>query len=105
MTTTSTKPAFPDGWVAPTSAWPRIPVDQSDGSAYQRVAREAGFAATGLLVSPDGPLRPGVAPVVIADAAIGEALLYLLEFGLIDIDEARLDEFLGRPHPPYREGR
>lgn len=97
----TSKPSYPADPFAP---WPRIPVDRRDGGDFHRIQRAAAFAAVGLMCSPEAP--PMAAPrITVVNAAVEEALLYLLELGLIDIDAGRLEEFSGKPHPPYREGR
>lgn len=95
------KPAYP---TSPFDPWPYIPVDQSAGSDYQQIRRAAVFAADGLMLSDAGPDRNAPRAQQFA-AAVEEALLYLLEMGLVDIDEGRLAAFLDTPHPPHREGR
>jgi len=97
-----TKPPFPLN--DPFAPWPRIPVDQTPGGDFDRMRQAAAFAADGLMLSDAGPDHNAPRAQQFA-AAVEEALLYLLEMGVIDIDKPRLDVFLNEPHPPYREGR
>lgn len=95
------KPPFPTDLSTP---WPRIPVDQTNNSDFQQIRRAATLAADGLMLGDHGPARD--APRVHhTAAAVQEALLYLLELGLIDIDTERLSAFMTQPHPMFREGR
>lgn len=82
------KPPLPDSaW----GDWQRIPVDQGDGSAFGDVLRIGTFAADRWTLGDDGPYRkPGQTSASVVRAQIREALLHLLELGLIDIDEERL---------------
>ncbi len=98
---TTAKPPFPtDPW----SPWPRIPVDEISGSDFDEICRAATFAADGLMLSP-AVISSSATQADRTAAAVREALLYLLEMGLVDIDTERLETFLNTPHPLHREGR
>lgn len=99
MTSSSTqKPPIPEGF---DPVFPRIPVDESDGSPFLDILQIGMFAADHWTFGPEGPYstpQPG------ADATRGqirEALLHLLEIGLIDIDVERLNA--GKFWPAARE--
>lgn len=95
------KPAFPTN---PFEPWPYMPVDQTAGSDFQHLRRAAVLAADGLMLSDVRP-SPTAPRAQRTAAAVEEALLYLLEMGLIDVDEERLTAYLETPHPFCREGR
>jgi len=82
--------------------WPRIPIDTSPDSDFHRLDRIAGHAATGWALGPDGPLHTPQPLADAVDGAVREALLHLLELGLIDIDSARMNAASG--WPTRREG-
>jgi hypothetical protein len=91
---TQAKPPLPERTFDP---WPRIEVDTSEGSDFHRLNRIAGHAATGWALGPDGAYTPGRTLADIVDNAVREALLHLLELGLIDIDAARMHAAPGWP--------
>ena len=77
--------------------WPRIPVDASDTSPFDRILRLATFAADEWTLGPNGPFRHPAPPATICRNQIREGLLHLLELGLIDIDTDRIDAAPGIP--------
>jgi hypothetical protein len=90
-----TKPDLPARMFDP---FPRVDVDTSDGSPFARILRLAIGAAHGWTFSADGPYKtPGQTGAQITRAEITEALLHLLELGLIDIDVQRLEAAPGIP--------
>jgi hypothetical protein len=91
---TEQKPPLPDRILDP---WPRIPVDTSEGSDFHRLNRIAGHAATGWALGPDGAYAQQRTLADIVDNSVREALLHLLELGLIDIDAARMHSAPGWP--------
>lgn len=70
--------------------WPRITVDTSDDRDFHRLNRIAGNAATGWALGPDGAYAQSLTLAEVVDGAVREALLHLLELGLIDIDAQRM---------------
>jgi hypothetical protein len=96
------KPPYPAN--NPFAPWPWIPVDQTAGSDFQHLRRAAATAVDDFLLNGDAP-SPTAPRIEQMRAAVAEALLYLLEMGLIDIDEQKLTEYIGTPHPLGREGR
>lgn len=89
------KPPLPTGMF---DDWPRIEVDQSEGSPFQDVLRHGGFAADDWTFSDDGPYKhPDMTKAAATRYQIREALLHLLELGLIDIDVERLVAAPGIP--------
>lgn len=91
---TEQKPPLPDRILDP---WPRIPVDTSEGSDFHRLNRIAGHAATGWALGPDGAYAQQRTLADIVDNSVREALLHLLELGLIDIDATRMHSAPGWP--------
>lgn len=91
---TEQKPPLPARTFDP---WPRIPVDTSEGSDFHRLNRIAGHAATGWALGPDGAYAQNRTLADIVDNAVREALLHVLELGLIDIDAARMHAASGWP--------
>jgi hypothetical protein len=83
----------------PTHAYelfPRIPVVQ-DGS-FTKLLNLAVSAANRWTIGPDGPLqRPGMPGADITYTQLREALIHLLELGLIDIDEERMNAAYALP--------
>lgn len=77
--------------------WPRMPVDTSDGSNFHRLNRIAGNAATGWALSPHGTYAQNLTLAETIDGAVREALLHLLELGLIDVDAERMNATPGWP--------
>lgn len=71
--------------------FPRVTVDESDDSSFRTVLQLGMFAADMWTMGPDGPCQhTGQSPAAIARGEVREALLHLVELGLIDIDEDRL---------------
>jgi hypothetical protein len=70
--------------------WPRMPVDTSDGGDFHQLNRIAGDAATMWALSPEGAYAKNLTLAEVVDGAVREALLHLLELGLLDIDHDRL---------------
>lgn len=96
-----TKPPIPTGFGEP---YPRIRVDQSDGGAFARALRIAVFAADAWMMSPDGPYEnPSQTGAVMTRGLLRDALLHLLEIGVVDIDEQRLEEVCTHGAPIGRE--
>ena len=77
--------------------WPRIPVDTSDASPFHRILSLGGYAADEWTFGPDGPYRRPQPPATTSRGQLREALLHLLELGLIDIDTDRIDAAPGIP--------
>jgi hypothetical protein len=79
-------------------AWPRIHADLTDGSDTARIIRLATSAADGWALGPDGPFKnPTLTLSEITGNVVREALLHLLELGLIDIDAERMRAAKGWP--------
>jgi hypothetical protein len=91
---TQEKPPLPARTFDP---WPRIPVDTSEGSDFHRLDRIAGNAATGWALGPEGAYAQNLTLAEVVDGAVREALLHLLELGLIDIDHQRMHAASGWP--------
>ncbi|MGW2580819.1 hypothetical protein ACWCYZ_05680 [Streptomyces virginiae] len=82
----SAKPPLP-GLARP---WQRIPVDLDDPDIAW-VLKLAVSGADGWMLGPQGPLKTqGMTLAEITSGAVHEALLHLLELGLIDVDTDRL---------------
>lgn len=77
--------------------WPRIDVDTTEGGDFHRLNRIAGHAATGWALGPDGAYAQQRTLADIVDNSVREALLHLLELGLIDIDSERMWAASGWP--------
>jgi hypothetical protein len=77
-------------------SWEKIPVDTGEGSPFERIERLAGFAAMGWVMSPEG-MDAGRTMASTVSGAVRDALLHLLELGLIDIDVDRMNEAKGWP--------
>lgn len=90
----SDKPPLPARTFDP---WPRIPIDTSDGSDFHYAARTATSAATGWVLGPDSTYKQNRTLADTVEGAVREALLHLLELGLIDIDSERLNAASGWP--------
>ena len=88
------KPPLPERMFDP---WPRIPIDTREGSDFHHLNRIAGNAATGWALSPDGAYAKGRTLADTVDHAVREALLHVLELGLIDIDSERMHAAPGWP--------
>lgn len=98
------KPPLPETFsFAPVS---RIPVDQTEGSDYRQVLWHAVAVATDWATGPDGPFaHPAMTPYESTRGQLNEALLHLLELGIIDIDGERLAHLLKVGLPVGRERR
>jgi hypothetical protein len=88
------KPPVPSN---PFAAWPRIPVDDSDESPFTRLVKFGATAADMWTFGPDGPFQSPQPPAQATRGQIREALLHLLELGLLDIDTSRLAETVSIP--------
>ncbi|MFE7727450.1 hypothetical protein ACFU5D_16845 [Streptomyces anthocyanicus] len=77
--------------------WERISVDEQEGSDFAQILRLGTFAADNWTFSPQGPYQQPQTPAEISSSQIREALLHLLELGLIDIDADRLNAADGYP--------
>jgi hypothetical protein len=88
------KPPLPARLLDP---WPRIPVDTAEGTDFHRLDRIAGHAATAWALSPEGTYAKNLTLAETVDGAVREALLHLLELGLIDIDADRMNNAKGWP--------
>lgn len=88
------KPPLPAGTF---DLWPRIDVDTTEGSDFHRLNRIAGHAATGWALGPQGAYAQNLTLAEVVDGAVREALLHLLELGLIDIDAERMHAAPGWP--------
>ncbi|MEU6979626.1 hypothetical protein [Streptomyces sp. NPDC046371] len=83
------KPPTPTGL----NDWDRITVDTGTGNDFAIINRLAGSAAMAWAInSPRGPLKNPMPLATAIDGAVHEALLHLLELGVIDIDTPRLRE-------------
>ncbi|MFE9845810.1 hypothetical protein [Streptomyces goshikiensis] len=83
----STKPPLP---TLLANHWQRIPVDLTDPETAW-ILKLAVSGADGWALGPHGPLHDrGMTLAEITSGAVREALLHLLELGLIDIDTDRL---------------
>jgi hypothetical protein len=91
---TQDKPPLPARILDP---WPRISVDTSRDSDFHRLNRIAGHAATGWALGPDGTYTQSLTLAETVDGAVREALLHLLELGLIDVDSDRMKAAPGWP--------
>lgn len=90
----TSKPPLPDNAFAP---WPRIAVDTSESGPFARILRLGVFAADDWTFGPGGPFKQPQTPAAIARGQLREALLHLLELGLIDIDTERIAAAPGIP--------
>lgn len=77
--------------------WPRIPVDTAENTPYAYINRIAGRAARNWALGPDGPYHREQPLAHVIDRAVSEALLHLMELGLIDVDTARINAAPGIP--------
>lgn len=91
---TDPKPPLPARMFDP---WPRLEVDTTSGSDFYRLNRIAGHAATGWALGPAGAYAQNRTLAEVVDGAVREALLHLLELGLIDIDHERMHAAPGWP--------
>ncbi|WP_157251104.1 hypothetical protein [Nonomuraea typhae] len=78
-------------------------MDENADSPFSLILRIGCRAADGWAVRSWAQLTIGMSPRDIARSQIREALLHLLELGLIDIDEDRLDAVENHPLPAWRE--
>lgn len=70
--------------------FPRITIDESEGGTFDRVLRTALFASAAWRFGPEGPNQvPGMTGAQITRGEVAEALLHLLELGVIDVDVER----------------
>ena len=88
------KPQLPARILDP---WPRIPINTSEGSDFHHLNRIAGHAATGWALGPNGAYAQSLTLAEVVDGAVREALLHLMELGLIDIDSHRMHAAPGWP--------
>jgi hypothetical protein len=88
------KPALPARMF---DQWPRIEVDTNGDSDFHRLNRIAGNAATGWALGPHGAYAQSLTLAEVVDGAVREALLHILELGLIDIDSERMHAAPGWP--------
>lgn len=99
-----TKPAIPAPFGG--EPFPRIRVDQSEGGPFARMLRIGVRAADAWVVGPDGPYKkPGQTGAATTRGLLRDALLYLLELGVVDIDEQRLEEVCTHGAPMGREAK
>ena len=96
----SSKPPLPARMFDP---WPRIPVDTEDAD-FRRIGRIGGHAATQWVLGPEGTYKQNLTLAETVDGAVREALLHLLELGLIDIDADRLNAAPGWPMSRIQTG-
>jgi hypothetical protein len=95
MTSSTGKPPVPGHTFG---GWPRIPVDTGEGSRHYEMTRIGRRAATEWILGPAGPYKnPTQTMAQTIRGAVGEALLHLMELGLIDVDVARLESAHGIP--------
>lgn len=99
--TTPEKPPLPARMLDP---WTRIPVDTSEGTDFHRIDRIGGHAATQWVLGPEGTYKQNLTLAETVDGAVREALLHLLELGLIDIDSERMNAAKGWPMSRARRG-
>ncbi|MFC8447602.1 DUF6085 family protein [Kitasatospora sp. NPDC057223] len=93
--TPSSKPPIPSGLPFD---WPRIPIDDTDGTDAWQIIRIATRAGDQWALGEHGSYRqPGMSLSEITGGVIREALLHLLELGLIDIDGERMHGASGWP--------
>lgn len=81
------KPAIHQG---PFDVQERVEVDTSDGSPFSLIQRVALGAADAWALGPEGPYQKPQPPASVSRGQVREALLHLLELGLLDIDVERL---------------
>ena len=90
-----TKPPLPTRLYDP---FPRITVDEAEGSAFAVALRLAVSAADRWTLGPEGPYqKPGQTGADVTCGHVREALLHLIELGFVDIDEERLRAAKGWP--------
>jgi len=89
------KPPLPTGTFDP---WPRIAINTERGTDAARIIRLATRAADDWALGPNGVYKqPGMSLAEITGNCVAEALLHLLELGLVDIDADRLNAAKGVP--------
>lgn len=88
------KPALPARMFDP---FPRIEVDTAYGEPFARILGIARSVADGWVLGPEGPFKKSQPMSEITRHTLTEALLHLLELGLIDIDVDRLNAARGIP--------
>lgn len=82
------KPPVP---TQPGDPWPRLSIDDSEGSPFEYILRAALYAVDAWNSGPDGARsHPEMTPGQRTEGEVREALLHLLELGVIDIDVDRL---------------
>ena len=84
----TTKPPLPARWDEP---FPRIAIDENEGSPFDSILRIATFAADQWTLGPHGPYKTPPPSAATPRGQLREALLHLLELGFLDIDEERLN--------------
>lgn len=95
MTDHAPKPPLP---VAQFQDWPRIPVPTEEGSLHYRLTTVARRPASEWVMGPDGPYhQPDMTMAQTIRGAVAQALLHLMELGVIDVDTERLDTPHGLP--------
>jgi hypothetical protein len=78
--------------------WPRIPVDTAEGSLHYQLTTLGRRVAYDWVMGPEGPYsHPEQSMAQTLRGAVGEALLHLMELGLIDVDTARMTTAPGFP--------
>lgn len=83
------KPPVPH---VPGASWERVEIDTSDDSPFEQARRIAVSAAAAWDLSEEGPYaKPEMSLADATAGAVREALLHLLELGLIDLDVERID--------------
>ncbi|MEE1838161.1 hypothetical protein [Streptomyces sp. SP17KL33] len=93
-----TTPAKPPVPAAKFLDWPRIPTDTGEGTRHYQLTTIGRRVAYDWITGPDGPYKhPEQTMAQTIRGAVGEALLHLLELGLIDIDTDRIDSAPGIP--------
>lgn len=102
------KPAIPGDMFGPK---PRIEIDTADGSPFDRLHYIATSAASAWTLGDDGPYRAPApsklgywTPHNVMTGEVREALAFLLELGVIDIDTERLTQWEQSGIPLGREG-
>jgi hypothetical protein len=95
MTDRAPKPPLP---AAKFKDWPRIPVPTEEGSLHYRLTTVARRPAAEWVMGPDGPYHhPDMSMAQTIRGAVAQALLHLMELGVIDVDTDRLDNPHGLP--------
>lgn len=88
------KPPLPERLFDP---WPRIAVDE-ESTPFREIRSLGVHAADDWLLGEDGPYKQaGMTQAQITRRVAEEALLHLLELGLIDIDAERIANAKGWP--------